>query len=431
MPSSTTKISRCVNLDWLEVAVLEPATTPHDADYFRSCGWIVIEREYGTRVWGEMFTLEGADHLSFIEVRRAPKSDVIAPNVAHLRFVNRVCYFPNAATLMQQFIEQYDYDFLRIARIDVCLDLEKFDHGDYPRDFVRRFIGDKYAKINQADISAHGKDRWDGKVWNSLSWGSPSSDVGTKFYNKTMELYDPVTKHYAKPYIRQSWAESGLVDDPVHVIKYKENGEAYTPEIWRVEFSIRSSVKNWFMVHLDGKEKKRQSIRNTLDMYDSREKLLVLFASLSEHYFHFKHLLKRYRFYEEGHSDGYAVSKYKCPDKLLFNWKAQTFVYKVAKEEVATSIGVDKTLARLLAQLKEFRDRTLEPAIKKSAGIIIDYLENRIAHADQNNPISKKEVQVLRRALREHIDMPWIDPAVLIRMAREEMHLRDQIDPFY
>lgn len=431
MSNPTNSISRCVNLDWLEVAVLEPISTPHDAEYFRSCGWIVVEREYGTRVWSQMFTLEGSDHLHFIEVRREPKSTIIAQNVAHLRFVNRVCYFPNATQLMQEFIQRYEYEFHHITRVDICLDLERFDYGDYPKDFMRRYMEGVYSKINQANISAHGSDKWSGRVWNSLSWGSPSSDIGTKFYNKTLELYDPVTKKYSKPYIRQAWFESGLVDDPTNVTKTKANGEVYTPDIWRVEFSIRSSVKNWFLIYLDGKAKKKQSIRNTLDMYDSREKIMILFASLSEHYFHFKYLNKRYSFYKEGKSDGYALRKDRCPDKLLFRWKDATFIYKVAKEYVATSEKVDTSLARLLTQLKRFHDTTHETSIKKSAQVLIDYLEYRISHYDQTNPINRHEMKVLQNALRQHLQTPWIDPAVLLRMAREEMKIRDEIDVFY
>ena len=431
MSNPTNSISRCVNLDWLEVAVLEPIDTPHDAEYFRSCGWIVVEREYGTRVWSQMFTLEGSDHLPFIEVRREPKSTIIAPNVAHLRFVNRVCYFPNASSLMQEFIAKYGYEFHHITRVDICLDLERFDYGDYPKDFMRRFMEGVYSKINQVNISAHGSDEWAGRVWNSLSWGSPSSDIGTKFYNKTLELYDPVTKKYTKPYIRQAWYESGLVNDPTNVTKTKANGEVYTPDIWRVEFSIRSSVKNWFLVNLDGKAKKKQSIRNTLDMYDSREKIMILFASLSEHYFHFKYVIRRYSFYKEGKSDGYALRKDKCPDKLLFRWKGATFIYKVAKESVATSEKVDTSLARLLSQLKRFRDTTHETSIKKSAQVLIDYLEYRISHYDQTNPINRHDMKVLQNALRQHLQTPGIDPAILLRMAREEMNLRDEIDVFY
>lgn len=431
MSKPTNCISRCVNLDWLEVAVLEPVAIPHDADFFRSCGWIVIEREYGTRVWGQMFTLEGSDHLPFIEVRREPKSTIIAPNVAHLRFVNRVCYFPNATQLMQEFIQRYEYEFHHITRVDICLDLERFDYGDYPKDFMRRFMEGRYSKINQANISAHGSDEWAGRVWNSLSWGSPSSDIGTKFYNKTLELYDPITKQYGKPYIRQAWLESGLVDDATAVTKTKPNGEVYTPDIWRIEFSIRSSVKNWFVINLDGKAKKKQSIRNTLDMYDSREKIMILFASLSEHYFHFKYLIKRYSFYKDGKSDGNALRKDRCPDKLLFRWKDNSFIYKVAKESVATSEKIDTSLARLLSQLKRFRETTHDAAVRNSAQVIIEYLEYRISHFDQTNPINRHDMKVLQNALRQHLQTPWVDPAILLRMAREEMHLRDEIDVFY
>lgn len=431
MSKPSDSVVRCVNLDWLEVAVLEPVATPHDADYFRSCGWVVIEREYGTRVWGQMFTLEGSDHLPFIEVRREPKSTIIAQNVAHLRFVNRVCYFPNASQLMQEFIQMYEYEFHHITRVDICLDLERFDYGDYPKDFMRRFMEGRYSKINQANISAHGSDEWAGRVWNSLSWGSPSSDIGTKFYNKTLELYDPVTKQYGKPYIRQAWKETFLIDDATAVTKTKPDGTIYTPDIWRIEFSIRSSVKNWFVINLDGKTKKKQSIRNTLDMYDGREKIMILFASLSEHYFHFKYLIKRYSFYKDGKSDGDALRKDRCPDKLLFRWKSNTFIYKVAKESVATSEKIDTSLARLLSQLKKFRETTHDTAIRKSAQVLIEYLEYRINHFDQTNPVNRHEMKVLQNALRQHLQTPWIDPAILLRMAREEMKLRDEIDVFY
>ena len=140
---TTKRNKRCVNLDWLEVTALEPIEQPHDADYFRACGIVVIERDYGTRVWGQMFTLEGDDHLPFIEVRRAPKSDIIAPNIVHLRLVNRACYFDDAAKLMGEFMITHSYEFHHINRVDICMDFERFDYGDKPCDFMRRFMEGK------------------------------------------------------------------------------------------------------------------------------------------------------------------------------------------------------------------------------------------------------------------------------------------------
>ena len=193
VPSS----QRCVNLDWLEVHCLEPYGDPHDAEYFRRVGLTVMERDYGTRVYREMFTVNDAQGNPFVEVRRAPYSTGYAgihdERECHLRLVNAACYLDNAADLMQQFIDTYHYEFNRITRVDICLDFERFDEGDDPAVFLSRYLRQVYSKINQGNITAHGADRWNGQVWNSVSWGSPTSAIGTKFYNKTMELYDPAT----------------------------------------------------------------------------------------------------------------------------------------------------------------------------------------------------------------------------------------------
>lgn len=63
---------RCVNIDWLEVFAMEIGA-PHDADYFIRAGFVVHVREYGTRIYNEMFTLEGQDGHPLLEVRRNPK----------------------------------------------------------------------------------------------------------------------------------------------------------------------------------------------------------------------------------------------------------------------------------------------------------------------------------------------------------------------
>lgn len=424
-------IDRCINLDWLEVCALEPVTKPLDADYYRSCGFVVLEREYGSKVWRSIFTIEDRSGHAFMEVRREPKSEIIAFNITHLRLVNRYCYFEDASDIMQAFLDEHGYQFHHITRVDICLDFEVFDYGDKPREFMRRYIEGRYSKINQANVHAHGTDEWAGRVWNSVSWGSPSSDIGTKFYNKTLELYDPITKSYGKPYIRECWQATGLVDDMTTCTKRNKDGELYTPEIWRVEFSIRSSVRKWFCIELNGKSRDKQSIRNVLDMYNTKPKLLILFASLADQYFHFKHLIKRYRFYEEGHSSGYALRKDRCPDKLLFRWKDTQRVFKIEKEHISGNNKPNKYNTRLLSMLKEFHDRTNDREVKASANVIIAYLEENISREDIANNLTRADIQALRIALAQHIKHPHLDPAKLIQMAKEELALRDAIDPFF
>lgn len=425
------KSVRCVNLDWLEVAVWEPSGSPRHADYFRECHYVVHEREYGSKVWGDIFTIDGADGMPFIEVRRNPKTPILAPFESHLRFVNRWCYDDNAADIMSLFLAQHQYIFQRIARVDVCLDFEKFDEGDNPSDVMRRYMAGKYSKINQANISAHGTDAWDGRTWNSISWGSLTSDVGTKFYNKTLELYDPVRHVWLKPYIRQAWQNCGLVDNASLMIKRDEKGREYQPVIWRVEFSIRSSVKRWFVINRNGYSKDHQSIRNTLETYSSRERLLILFASLSQHYFHFKYVLKRYNFWKEGHTSGYAIRKDRCPDKVLFKWGDLDEVYTVGRDNVATSEAVEPSFMRLLALIREYQKKTHSDKAKQACEVLIRHLQEQYEKRDQYKPSDNIDMKALRAALSLKLGGESRDVAKLLSEIKQELQLNDATCPFF
>ena len=140
-------MTRCINLDWLEVFCFENGE-PHDVDYFRRAGFVVDEREYGTRIYNQMFTLMGEDGHPLLEVRRSPKSLLMPQQATHLRLVNRSCYFDNAADVMAQFIDRYEYTFQRISRVDICLDFVRFDDNTLPRVFMQRYMRGKFSKIN-------------------------------------------------------------------------------------------------------------------------------------------------------------------------------------------------------------------------------------------------------------------------------------------
>ena len=411
---------RCVNLDWLEVHCMEPSGDPHDADYFRRVGLTVSERDYGTRVYKEMFTVNDVHGNPFVEVRRAPYSTgyggIHAVEECHLRLVNAACYLDNAAAMMQNFIETYGYYINRISRVDICLDFERFDEGDDPAVFLSRYLRQVYSKINQGNITAHGADRWNGQVWNSVSWGSPTSAIGTKFYNKTMELYDPATGTYRKPHIRYAWLKCGLIDDFHKVMKQGKDGW-YTPQIWRVEFSIRSSVKKWFAIELNGEEKHYQSIRNTLDMYDCRDKLLTLFASLQQHYFHFKHFQKEQR-------------KDRCPDKVLFRWNQPQVTYKVGRDDTSMILGEGHKQQRpfdtLIRKLKEYQLHHTAKDITDACQVIIRAIEGDYLRSDLRNPFSYTELMQLQRALSMKAAGTDTDVVVLMQEVKNILKLNDK-----
>lgn len=407
---------RCVNLDWLEVHAHEPIGQPHGADFFRAAGFVVHERDYGTRVYKEMFSLDDNEGQPFLEIRRNPASQkplgLHYPEECHLRLHNYACYHDNAAELMANFLDMFGYEFKRISRVDICLDFEKFDSGDDPQKFLRRYLQRVYSKINQGNINAHGSDTWTGQEWNSLSWGSYASDIGTKFYNKTMELYDPIKKKYKKPYIRYAWLRSGLIDDFIYNTKTVD-GKTYTPQIWRVEFSIRSSVKNWFKIELNGKSGAWQSIRNDLQHYMGRDRLLVMFASLANHYFHFK-------YFEEG------KRKDRCEDKDLFDFKSPQFYYKVgAKTIVGSGTSANRPVYSLINKLKLYRQTHFEPEINKACEILIKAMESELLRSDMLHAWSRKDLEVLRTAVSEKFSHPDKDFMVLLKELKEFMRIND------
>lgn len=349
---------RCINLDWLEIFAFEVGD-PHDEYYFMRAGFIVHPRDYGTRVYHQMFTLDGSDGQPFIEIRRQPKNPLMPQNACHIRFVNRSCYLDSAADVMSTFLQRYDYQFQRISRIDICLDFVRFDDNTIPRVFMQRYMRGKFSKINQANIHSHGTDAWTGRVWNSVSWGSPSSMVSTKFYNKTLELYDPKTDSYGKPYIRQQWLQCGLIDN---IDRCTLNN--ITQEIWRVEFSIRSSVQRWFVIELNGKHKNYQSVQNTLEQYNSRDKLLVMFAALSNHYFHFKRYIIDQR-------------KDRCPDRQLFRFQGTQYTIKPELSPTLAQHTPEPQLLILIRYLRAYINATFDPKPREHAVRLLQLLEQK------------------------------------------------------
>lgn len=341
-------MNRCVNIDWLEVYCIEQK--PCWPNIFRDAGYEVKEREYGTPMYQSMFTLYRQGQ-PFIEIRRQPYSvrsqgGIFEDGSTHIRLCNRFCYSPSPVDELRAFLLAFDYFLVGISRLDICLDFLKFDKGDDPRNFLRAFFRGEVRKINQSNISAHGKDAWDGQIWNSLKWGSPSSMVSTKLYDKTLEMKE---HGQYKAYIVDQWAQAHLaeyqavtvtVTDPKTKQQNTQLRQVVVPwqppealaaqgrarsvpvpidqvhqaRVWRVEFSIKSEGRHW--IDLTG----GRQIDLSLLQIDNRQKLLFIFHSLAAHYFRFKRLVRK--------ADGSPQRKDRCPDKILFITNDREAAYK-------------------------------------------------------------------------------------------------------
>lgn len=410
-------MKRCINIDWLELHAYEPLMGTLNADYFRRNGYHVEEREYGTRVYREMFTILDSHGYGMIEIRRNPASQGLHGihqfNECHIRLTNRTCYWDNAADMLNNFVRKHQYYNVRISRVDICLDFATFDSGDDPAAFIRRFLKHKYSKINQGRIHAHGEDTWSGQDWNSLSWGSKTSPVSTKMYDKTMELLNAKLGTYNKPYIRQAWLLSGLIDD---IDRCTLNGE--TQRIWRVEFSLMSSVKGWIPIELDGKTHNYQSIRNTLEVYSSRENMIVIFASLAQHYFRFK-------YYEEG------KRKDRCKDKILFRWREVEQTYRIGKPDTALGPGnkIFEQWNRLLIMLERFRPNLRTTDLQDAYNVMVAAVKDEVMRGNLNNPYSNNELNTLKLLMKIRFDHPEFSYDAAMDMVKGFLHINEKTLP--
>lgn len=354
---STAK-TRCLNIDWLEIYCLEP--TIHDANYFRAQGYEVVSREYGTPLYAEMFVIY-QESVPYIEVRRHPHNPkgqsgggILPANACHIRFDNRSCYLPGCVNLLRAFLVAHGYCFVSISRIDVCLDFNSFDNGMKPSNFINKWFKAEFSKIYQGRFSAHGADKWAERDVNSVKWGRPTSAITTKLYNKTLEMAEAKRKLY----IENSWLAAGL---------------NLSEDVWRLEFSISSSVKvlrlrkpkNQEQIE-ETREQEQEINFRTLNRFDTPERLLSTFAALTSHYFRFKHV--------ERTENGTLREKRRCKTVSLFSFTPNDKNYVIKK--VTVNRALNRTEKILVSKLYDImKDVTIAYRQREIIWLLLDHLQ--------------------------------------------------------
>lgn len=314
---------RILNIDWLEIYCIEQIDEPRNAEFFRTQGFEVIERDYGTPIYKEMFTI-CENGCPYIEIRRNPYSlksmgGIMQDGSCHIRLCNESCYHDNPIDEMRTFILTYDFVYKSIARIDICLDFNTFDNGWTPQRFINSYMRSNISKVNQTNVSCHGSDNWDGRSFNSLKWGAVTSPISTKLYNKTLEMKQGEDKSY----IRQWWQCGG--DFVGMAIKPEDvTGLDMTKDVWRLEFSIKAQAQA-------RKRKSGNEEKFTLHLfdYDTKEKLWQRFCELYEMYFDFR---KKEYVYDEKKQERHLKRKYDCKRIKLFDFSDRCIKYKPARK---------------------------------------------------------------------------------------------------
>lgn len=348
-------MNRCVNLDWLEVYCWEPSLPngfgKNDASRLAEKGWYVTSRGYGTPLYEEVLfvSTHDAKELTIFEIRRKPRTDgngncLVPLPSCHIRLTNMFLYTEFPIVGLCNFLLQMAYEFKQIKRVDIALDFNYFDTGENPLHVLNAYIQGKLSKINQTNVGAHGADRWDGRFWNSVKWGSPSSNINVKLYNKTLEMKQTKPKYY----IQDAWKSAGLKTDI---------------PVWRVEFSIKAGSKGFINT------KTQEFHKMQLSQISTRSKLLFIFHSLCSKYFHFK--------YFELNEDGKPKRKDRCRDKVLFNISLNEQIYQPADFKGLPDISrIDKIVMNRCYRISQ--SELYSDDYKQAAKIVADHIAQRL-----------------------------------------------------
>lgn len=270
-------LTRFLNIDWLQVSCKESPEIRCWKDYENRFGLIVRPHESGGgRNWNERLEVFRTDGFKYAIINRSPKTPksqggIIPDDACVVQLCNRYCYDEYCTEKFADWLGKYGFRDVRVKRIDLALDFCFFDDGTDPYEFINDYNSGTLLKIGRGTVRCIGKSTPEGTRYNSVSWGSDSSMIVARLYDKSLELAEVKDK----PYIRNGWIHSGVltdIDDPNRV--------------WRLEFQISGKCRQFFD---EDNEHKQGNIRwyNNMLFWNVRKNWLYAFKGLVKQYFRF------------------------------------------------------------------------------------------------------------------------------------------------
>lgn len=273
----------------------------------------------------------------FATILTTPVSDVLNPKSCMIKFNNSVLYESNLHLRASEFIKLLNCLFVSISRLDICCDFQHFNNTLNPSDFIKGFLSNKFAKKANCQFKLngyHGKQN----TYHAITFGSQSSPVTYKLYNKYKEL----NEHVMKPYIVDCAKLAGINTDI---------------DFWRLEFTLNSTNKK--LCTTDG-----VVIYDSSDMaYCCQNIAKAIFISCFSHYFSFVYK-----------DDQKRKDRMKPIDLLTFD-KVSTCVFTPISS--TNSSAADKIFINKLAMLNdELRGKDFDLSIF-SKQLLTDFTYNR------------------------------------------------------
>lgn len=288
-------------VDWLELYCIRMQGTDI-SDNLRAHGLKVEKMPYTTRVYEEVLNVysQSGEFLCTIcqhplSVKDGGCNGVMDSRACHIKLHNHLLYRNNVGRLAKKLCSLAGVSIRNVSRIDICADFQYFRCGMKPESLLKGFLAERYNKVGQPRFSVHGTAEKGYNYYTSMSFGSKSSCVFSRIYDKTIEMQEVGMKTW----IVDAWRSLGFDVDSRHM--------------WRVEFEIHGPGRN----NLDKHTGEVKAI--DVDDLNSADYIRRLFISLSKKYFVFTDASTASRKYNQKHLDLFDYTDEIQPYQLLPN----------------------------------------------------------------------------------------------------------------
>lgn len=309
-----------INVDWLQVFCHDRNSGMLNEIYYERSAYEFHLLPHGSRHFKELWEVYNEDGDKYAIIQRTPHSSIISSDGSIIQLCNRELYKPHYAAEFLLFLSAHKFTYKSISRLDVCFDSNVLRNRLRHSNLIKGLMQGTILKNNQSKV------QWNFSsianvgtpmVCNSCAFGSKSSGVSTKMYNKTLEMAEVKNK----PYISENWVYNGL---------------DITQDVWRIEISIKSDASTTI------RTESGEIFRITADSLKMQQTIEDIFFSYAKKYFSFK-------------SNNGTKNKTRMPDYLIFPDERIVTLHPVRITECKDSGRSDRIfLKKLLSLQNEF-----------------------------------------------------------------------------
>lgn len=244
----------CINCDWLQYSVMMDRTNPK----FNCPPSYRIDLCQGNNIYEHRALVFDQHGRKLLTLLWSPYSSILNPLVMTVQIANESLYsgwILKSHELLRSILPCY---FNSVGRFDVCCD---FDMNSSRLNIVKHLNSGHYYVERKTEGSGFWheveQNGFKHKQTHCISWGSKTSEIKVKLYNKARELGTMNGNEAEKPWIVKEWEEIGIDKT----------------QAWRLEFSLKSNGQlkwNDNPIRLDNIASPSWLMRVYFDLYGSR-----------------------------------------------------------------------------------------------------------------------------------------------------------------